>query len=376
MKNKTDIKHLLSVLVLFFLGSACSKKPDEPILPIDNNTDTVTVANMKLQVPEDNNIYHAAFPDFGGTEDIVFQSRITDFETLAGKEITWAYFSNNWTTGVGIKFPTDAVNTINQLGRVPFIRMEPRSNFDEGGPDPLYTMDNFLSGRFDNDLKQWARDAKATKIPLLVEFGTEVNGDWFPWNATYNGKDETAYGSSSLYDGMEKFRDVYRRIINICNEQGANNITWFYHINVYSSPFGEDWNTIAGYYPGDNYIDWIGISVYGPQSPTDDWQEFTEILSDSWDEILSISTKRKPIAILEWGVVDNGQAQKPEWITNAMNSVKPGGKFYPHIKAVSYWHENFGDTKLRIDSSPESLVAYRQAVNDDIFITKPVIKIK
>ena len=89
-------------------------------------------------------------------------------------------------------------------------------------------MDAFLSGQFDADLEQWARDAKAFEKPLLVEFGTEVNGEWFPWNAKWNGADSTDYGDPDLYDGMEKFRDVYRRIITICNEQGVKNITWFY----------------------------------------------------------------------------------------------------------------------------------------------------
>jgi hypothetical protein len=64
------------------------------------------------------------------------------------------------------------VETINKQGVVPFIRMMPRSNFEEGGPDPIYTMDAFLSGQFDADLEQWARDAKAFEKPLLVEFGT------------------------------------------------------------------------------------------------------------------------------------------------------------------------------------------------------------
>ena len=70
-------------------------------------------------------IYHAANPDFGGSEDIITTQRINDFESLVEKEIVWAYFSNNWYDS--IQFPTIAVKIISATGKVPFIRLMPRS---------------------------------------------------------------------------------------------------------------------------------------------------------------------------------------------------------------------------------------------------------
>jgi len=245
-------------------------------------------------------IYHSAYPDFGGTEDIVTSSRITDFETLVGKKIVWAYFSNNWYDN--IQFPSAAVNTIHGAGKVPFIRMMPRTNFDEGGPDPNYTMQKIIDGVFDTALAQWAIDAKNTNIPLLVEFGTEVNGNWFPWNGQYNGAGTTSgYGDPNIPDGAERFRDAYRHIIDICNTNNANNITWFFHVDAYSEP-DEKWNEIGNYYPGDNYIDWLGVSIYGPQEKNEDYQEFSEILNDVYPSLVALSNK--PIAILEFAITE------------------------------------------------------------------------
>ncbi len=97
------------------------------------------------------------------------------------------------------------------------------------GPDPNYTMQKIINGDFDTELTQWAIDAANTNIPLLVEFGAEVNGNWFPWNGQYNGAGETTgYGDTNLPDGPERFRDAYRHIIDICNTNGANNITCFF----------------------------------------------------------------------------------------------------------------------------------------------------
>ncbi len=339
----------------------------------DNEPHPADKLHIKLLPPAGNKIYHSAFPDFGGTEDRVTAAAIQNFESLAGKPITWAYFSNNWLpeTG-GIVFPREDVQTIHNAGKIPFIRLMPRANFDEGGPDPVYTMRKFIDGDFDNQLKKWARDAKSMGFPLLAEFGTEVNGNWFPWNAQYNGKNsKIGYGSPDLYDGMERFRDAYRHIIDICREEGAENITWFFHCDVNSDP-DVDWNNRKGYYPGDDYIDWIGISAYGDQMSGEEWRNFKDILADEWGNIQSISPSGKPIAILEWGTVDNTQHQKPQWIADALQSVIPGGQFYPHIKAMSYWHENWEGVHLRIDTSPDAVAAYQQGVADDIFVSEGV----
>ncbi len=245
-------------------------------------------------------IYHSANPGFIGAEDYVTEEIITDFETLVGKNIVWAYFSNNWRDN--IQFPTSNVNIIHEAGKVPFIRMMPRTDFDEGEPDPNYTMQKIIDGVFDTQLTQWAIDAKNTNIPLLVEFGTEVNGNWFPWNGQYNGGGTTdGYGDPNSPDGPERFKDAYRHIIDICNNNGANNITWFFHVDDYSLP-EEDWNNFENYYPGDEYIDWIGISIYGAFDKHEDYYEFSYLLDEVYPRLTILTNK--PIAILEFAITE------------------------------------------------------------------------
>lgn len=90
-------------------------------------------ANKKL-VPVSGKIYHSAFPDFFGTEDVVTSQRIDDFENLAEKEIAWAYFSNNWMDS--LIFPKNSVDIILEKGKTPFIRLMFRSVFEENQEDP------------------------------------------------------------------------------------------------------------------------------------------------------------------------------------------------------------------------------------------------
>ncbi len=366
MKEKRIVKYSTMFYAVFvFLASSCADSSLPLIPPVK------TESSFKLSKPAHNKIYHAAFPHFGDTEDVVSKEAIINFERLAQKNIAWAYFSNNWFDG--ILFPKEEVKIINDYKRVPFIRIMPRSDWSTGKADSKYAMQKILEGTFDSEIKQWAIDARDTKIPLLVEFGTEVNGNWFSWNAEFNGKDsKTAYGDKNLYDGMERFRDAYRHIIDICNKNGAKNITWFYHIDVEDDPV-TSWNTKNGYYPGDNYIDWIGVSVYGAQEKNEDgYPSFSELLDNNWNDIISISKANKPIAILEWGVTEGKtNIAKATWITEALKTIT-SNKYSKKIKAISYWSSEYAD--LKINSSSVSLAAYQEGIKDSMFTSNIIFR--
>lgn len=126
-----------------------------------------------------------------------------------------------------------------------------RSDAEQGHAEPVFTLDRIISGDFDNDLRAWARDARDFGSPLLAEYGTEVNGEWFPWNGIWNGAGTTdGYGNSTQFDGPERFRDAYRHIIQIAREEKASNITWVFHVDSEDVP-DEEWNRLELYYPGD-----------------------------------------------------------------------------------------------------------------------------
>jgi hypothetical protein len=281
-------------------SSKKSLKTYQEVISNENYISDCSFLNNKL-IPVSSKFYIGANPGFSGPEDEVTTNIISDFDDMTRKKIAWAYFSNNWDEG--IVFPIDNVNIIKSTGKTPFIRMMPRSEFEENLADPVFHLIDFVNGVYDQDLEDWALAAKNCNSPLLVEFGTEVNGDWFPWNGKYcGGGTMDGYGDPAYPDGPEIFRDAYRHIIDICNLQGANNITWFYHFDDESSP-EESWNNPALYYPGDDYIDWIGISTYGPFDRSEDYIKPSELIKNAYEQLKSVSGT-KPYAILEFGVTE------------------------------------------------------------------------
>lgn len=333
-------------------------------------------AGELLAPPPAGGIYHAANAGFGGSEDHVDRRRIRRFERLAGRRIAWAYFSNNWTGGVN--FPGRQVAAAEAAGRLPFIRIEPRSGFRPGGPDRRYTMQSILDGAWDaprrgsQGLFDWCRRAAAVGGPLLVEFGTEVNGSWFPWNGRWNGAGATSgYGDPLLADGPERFRDAFRHVVDVCRLAGADDITWFFHVDVGGSPAAA-WNRVAAYYPGDAYVDWIGISDYGSLSPRDRWRDFGRRYDRVRAEIAALGDK--PVAVLETGVLEDRdrRGRKAAWTRRTLRAIRTR---YPEIGAVSWWNERYrerGDViDLRINSSRSALRAYRRGVAPSAFVTRP-----
>ncbi len=281
-------------------SSKISEKTYRNLVSDDIFITKCTFSGKKL-IPVEGKMYLSAFPDFAGTEDTVTAERIEKFEETAGKEIAWAYFSNNWMDS--LVFPGNAVQVIAGEGKTPFVRLMFRSVFEEDKEDPKYKLTDIINGTYDAALEAWAVEAANCGVNLLAEFGTEVNGSWFPWNGIYCGGGETTgYGDPEYPDGPEIFRDAYRHIIDICNQQGADNITWFFHFDDSNEP-DEWWNTPEYYYPGDDYIDWIGVSVYGPFHRGDEYIKPEELIDAAYEMMRNVS-ENKPYAILEFGVTE------------------------------------------------------------------------
>jgi beta-mannanase len=321
---------------------------------------------VKILPPEDG-IYHTAFSTMYSSSNNVSDKEVPYFVNLAGKKIVWLNFSNDWFNG--IKFPEQSVKNIYKTGSIPSIRILPWSDYNKY--DTKYSLRKIVNGEFDKELRQWAKDLKACDIPVMIDFAAEPNGDWFPWSGANNGAGNTnGYGSKTEFDGPEIWRDAYKHLFDIFKKEDVTKVTWVFHMNsIGSSP--EEWNKIKNYYPGDEYVDWLGISAYGPQRWGENYIHFLDVMKPGYYDLAALS-ETKPIAVLEFGVADYlPQISKPNWIQDALYSVQTA-EFY-RIKAVGWWHSTWWNadgtmSAIQIDSSPESLRFYKEAIAQPVFV--------
>lgn len=322
-----------------------------------------------LEMPPPGFIYHGVYApprSAAGAENRITKKSIRSYERAVGKKAAWVYFSHEWSDGMA--FPWRTASTIRESGAVPFIRLMARSDTDQDHPEPVYTLDRIAGGDFDAELEAWAQDARNFGSPILVEFGTEVNGRWFSWNGYWNGNEA----------GPPLFREAYRHIVGIMDAQGASNLVWVFHVDCEDDP-DVSWNRFENYYPGDDVVDLIGVSVYGPQTPNDsERRSFTERMDKVYPRLSALSAG-KPIAVLEFGAATgNLRVNQRLWARNALNALI-GGR-WPRVAGFSWWNEFWEndnnpahDTNMRVQDNPGLSKVFRRALRNNPVIGRPII---
>ena len=321
---------------------------------------------VTLEMPEDGTLYHGVYPGGRtGWEDDITDADIGAYVEAVGHEVAWVYFSHNWFHGEA--FPTSTVEMIQQRGSTPWIRLMMRSELDEvDGPDPTYPMERIRRGDFDDALRAWGAAAAAVEGPILAEWGTEMNGEWFAWNASHHG------GAA----GAALFAETYQHIVAVVAEGGADNITWVFHVNDGDFP-STYWNRFEAYDPGPEVCPWVAVSVYGAQEPTErDWWAFAEGMDAAYPRLVPLADGR-PIVLAEFGVTAGARGDPVVWAGEALEGLL--GHQWPEVQGLSWWNETWEnsddpseDTEMRVTEIPGMADRFRAELDGKV-TERPIV---
>lgn len=163
----------------------------------------------------------------------------------------------------------------------------------------------------------------------MVRWGHEFNGNWYPWGIVNNS------GNPALYV------NAYRHVHDLVVAAGATNVQWVWCFNNSSTP-DASYNDPAQSYPGDAYVDWVGIDGYNwGLAPSWDpsgnyWTSFNSMFASAYAKARSIAPKR-PVMIGEIGSSEDG-GSKPQWIADMSTALQSGS--YPDLKLVVYFDQD------------------------------------
>lgn len=200
---------------------------------------------------------------------------------------------------------------------------------------PRFSYDAILRGDWDEYMRSFAAEARAYGGPVILIPFSEMNGDWFPWSGTKNG------------NTPEKAIAAYRHVRDMFTD--APNVKFGWAPNHDSRP-DTPGNSLDKYYPGNAYVDYVGVDGFNFGEP---WQSFDELFSKP---LAVLATYGKPIYIFSFASAPG--ANKPAWITNALT--KDITK-YRNIEGWIWFNEN-KERDWRIDSDPNALAAFRAAL--------------
>jgi beta-mannanase len=247
------------------------------------------------------------------------------FETLLGRSVPIAHqffgFNDNWVT---------TAQTELGRGKIPLITWEPWTNGSVG-----IALDEIINGTHDQTIQARATASKNLGGRFFLRWGHEMNGNWYPWDGSHNGANAAA---------AQKYIAAYRHIHDLFTSAGATNVLWVFCPNVDSVP-GDAWNQWSAYYPGDEYVDWMGFDGYnwGTVQSGSTWRTFPAMVSAIY---ASLAAKNKPIMIPETASAEQG-GDKAAWIAGILPALQNS---FPGIKAF-VWFETNKETDWRVESS-------------------------
>jgi hypothetical protein len=173
---------------------------------------------------------------------------------------------------------------------------------------------DFVNGKDDKIFQNYAEEAAeyGEKYGPFF-FGTmeEMNAPWWPW------------GQSS------KFVAAWKRAWDIFERAGVNKYaTWVWEPYCIDAAPKVDYPD--RYYPGDEYVDWIGLSAYNMQKYPTSHLSFEAMVYGTYNDMLK-RHPTKPIMQAEFGKTNI--PDQARWLKNAYQAIKS----MPGMKAANYY---------------------------------------
>lgn len=323
----------LASTVFSVLGTSSSTMPTATPLPVA--TSTPAPSPTSAPAPSSSGIYVGVWQPGQMTG-------LSQFEQETGKH---AAIVMDWRCWAGTKGSPDLAfyQAIHQHGSIPLITWN-STNWDNG---QTFALTDIANGVYDNVIASWAQQLAGLGFQVMLRFDHEMNGTWYTgWSGN-----PTAYVAA------------WKHVHDVFVANGATNVLWVWSPNVWWP--GSRATDATPYYPGDAYVDWMGLDGYN-YAPNG-WMWFTSIFNYPYNALTALA--QKPLLVAETSTAEattteaqQGQT-KPAWIANAYGSAIPS---FPRIKAVVWFNEDKvaseGCCNWPIESTSASQSAFAQAI--------------
>ena len=237
------------------------------------------------------------------------------------------------------RFPGEAVAMLHKRGYVPMVTWEPWDP-QVGADNTRFRAARIAVGDHDSYVRAWARAAKGAAGTVLLRFGHEMNGPWYPWGSASN--------------RPEEYVAAFRHVVDIFRAEGALNVRFVWAPNVEypgSAP-------LFPLYPGDAYVDWICVDGFnwGTSRSDSRWEGFDQVFRSTYDQVVVLAPGKR--FMVETASAEVG-GDKAAWIRDALGTQVP--RRFDRIEAV-LWFDESKEADWRVTSSPEALRAFRETV--------------
>jgi Glycosyl hydrolase family 26 len=160
---------------------------------------------------------------------------VRSFTSTTGVEPDVDMYYSGWPE----PFQASFAKTAARHGAVPLIQI-----------NPYVSLAAIASGEYDGYLSTYAAAVRSYGGPVIVGFGHEMNGYWYPW--------------SYRHSSPAAFVAAWRHIVTLFRTVGAENVTWLWTVNIIDTQGGIP--APGPWWPGSLYVNWVGIDGYYAKS--------------------------------------------------------------------------------------------------------------
>jgi hypothetical protein len=262
-----------------------------------------------------------------------YEGDIRQFETIVGEDPDILSAFTHW--GNSNAFPTYLSPLAKDKGRTLLIFWEASNHLIASTEQSDFSYDAILAGRWDSYIKSFASQAKAYGAPVILIPFSEMNGNWSPWSGVKNG--------NTPAKAVLAFRHVRTTFGDVAN------VKWGWAPNSNSVPDTAE-NAIEKYYPGDAYVDYVGVDGFNFDNP---WMTFDQIFKKP---LTILAQYNKPIYIFSFASAQG--TQKAAWIKDAIDVQLPK---YPLVVGWNWFNQN-KERNWLVWSDNASLEAFKSVV--------------
>lgn len=242
---------------------------------------------------QDATSYGIGWKNNGGLYKSDVNEVVGDFPGVYGFELGHIELGNYQNLdSVNFKLMANLIKDAHQKGGIITISWHPDNPTTQNSAwDPTPTVSNILEdGVLNPKYKGWLtrlatfltslRTKSGTPIPVVFRPYHEMNGDWFWW------------GSKSC--NPSEFKQLWRETFNFLSNSGVTNV-----IYCYATDAVNDKSEYLKFYPGDGYVDMLGIDLYHKKTA----REYATLLNENLEMLAAIANeKNMPFALTEAGL--------------------------------------------------------------------------
>lgn len=247
---------------------------------------------------------------------------------VGGKPTVW-----HWYQTIRAGYQQNVIDSVTSRGYTPAISWAPD-----------FSWNRVAAGAEDRNVRNFAKGAAAWGQRLYLRPEWEMN-------LKFNSRTNTP----------QNFVAMWKHIHDIFVQEGATNVKWFWCPNE----DGENPNVpYSSYYPGDNYVDYIGFDAYnwGTTQSWSSWRTPVQVYGPTYNALTKLTDK--PLIIGETGSVEQG-GDKAAWIRQAFLTDIPQN--FPRIISVWYFNEVITANNWVVNTSQSSLDAFKEVISSPMW---------